>query len=54
MFVEYVTLEPNLRIECGANCKGSTQCATVNQHFEFDAFEIEMNPEELAAGERIP
>ena len=30
-----------------------TQRAAIDQHFQFDAFQIEMNPEKLAAGKRI-
>src|ERR1041384_845031 len=48
-----MTLKPNLRVERGANCQRATKRATVDEHLELDAFQIEMNPEELAAGERI-
>jgi len=54
VFVEHVTLKPNLRVECGANCEGATQRASIDEHFEFNAVQIEMNPEEFASGKRIP
>ena len=49
MFVDHVSLKPNFRIECRAHTQLTTQGAPVDKDFEFDAIEIEMNPEELAA-----
>ena len=55
MFVEHVTLQPNLRVKRGADGQRvAAQGALVNENFEFDAFEVEVNPEELASGKRIP
>src|ERR1044072_1270303 len=53
MFVEHVTLEPNLRVERGADCQRAAQGTSIDEDLEFDAFQIEMNPEELATGKRI-
>src|ERR1044071_8218447 len=54
MFVEYVSLKPNLSIECGSDSQGvAAQGALVDEHFELDAFEIEVNPEELASGKWV-
>ena len=51
MLVEHVTLKPNFRIERRSNRQRiSAQCALVNENFELDAFEIEMDPNQLFAG----
>src|SRR5215212_7877536 len=54
MFVEYVPLKPNLRVECSADSQGvAAQDALIDEHFQLDAFEVEMNPEEIASGKRV-
>src|SRR2546423_1812250 len=54
MLVEHVSLQPNLRVEVCADSQSiATQRALIDEHFELDALEIEMNPEELASGKRI-
>ena len=54
MFVEYVALKPNFRIEHGADAQGTaSQSTLVNEHFEFDALEIEVNPKQFATGKWI-
>ena len=51
MLVKHVSLKPNFRFERGPNGECvATQGALVYENFEFDAFEIEMNPDEFAAG----
>jgi len=51
MFVEHVPLQPNLRIDCCAHRQSiATQRTLINEDFELDALEIEVNPEELASG----
>ena len=43
MFVKHVSLQPDFRIERGADRQRiATQGALVDEHFEFDAIEIEM------------
>ena len=53
MLVEHVSLKPNFRIERCADTQLATQRATVDEHFEFDTFEIEVNPEQLTTRQRI-
>ena len=50
MLVDHVSLKPNFRLEHRPHTQLTTQRAPVDEHFELDALEIEMNPEQLAAG----
>ena len=54
MFIKHVSLKPNLRIERGSDSqRTAAECTLINQNFELDAVQIEMNPKEFAAGKRI-
>ena len=53
MFVEHVALQPNFRFQARADGQLATQSTAVNQYFELDAFEIEMNPKQFTTGKRI-
>jgi len=54
MLVEHMALQPNFSIKRCADCQRiAAQSALVDENFELDAFEIEMNPNEILAGQRI-
>ena len=49
VFVKYVALQPNLCFQTRTDGKLTAQCTAVNEHFQLDTFEIEVNPKKLAA-----
>jgi len=54
MFVQYVSLEPNLGVEHCADCQWcATQRSLVHKYFKFHPVQVEMNPEKLTSGKRI-
>src|SRR3569832_666891 len=53
VFVDHVSLQPNFRLQHRAYTQLTTQRATIDEHFEFDTFEIEANPEQLTTRQRI-
>jgi hypothetical protein len=53
MFVKHVSLKPHFGVECGSDTKLAAQGSSIDQHFEFDSFTIEVNPEQFASGEWV-
>lgn len=54
VFVKHMSLKPDFRFESRADPQcAAPQHAPVYQHFELNAFQIEMNPEKLASRKRV-